>query len=641
VLHLRATRIDEFGAQNSNQCAVGKDVSNSMPFFNFGTWSKTRVDPTRVTTVESRNDPPAATEKENEDADENNVGATPKLLDRPVFMPGDDDGSESHISVMESDSKDTSEVDLRKSCWTCHVDLQQYLYHEHPVLHTPICCLCIKDIEPDDEDACAACGDDDDVELTMCDSCSKGFCRRCLDQCGVPRELGDPWKCPCCDPTAKLSEIQCKETPLAKERTLEDAVHELANAENSKKLSLDQIDRVPEQTEMIHTELEAQGLSGKKLQDAVRAEVAAWETAHQHNIDRLDDLITALQDEIENVHGLDLASFYKTLFPTQERAYATEDLKAAEDAILKNEESLRNQAPTTVLDSEIYEEEIYEDVEELATPDQTFEPSRRTAWSSNKRRPTRESLLRAYEAEQESIAKIQIAKTSDSSDKKIIVEELATLAHDETGRQFSRPKKRRRIENRFPPKLSQPREQSSPNKRESDFAPTQPLTPREDDSPVATTFSPPRSPARHKASDDPVRVAQEVLLPPSLPQSKKNDVRPESETTVPAHRLTSSRQETNESDKVQEASFPELIPARRDMGAFRGSSFVLATVNNRQVTVATHLEKVLKGHQKDGVRFLWNNCLCDWSSDDSPREPGGCILAHNMVGANVQRCASC
>jgi len=57
----------------------------------------------------------------------------------------------------------------------------------------------------------------------------------------------------------------------------------------------------------------------------------------------------------------------------------------------------------------------------------------------------------------------------------------------------------------------------------------------------------------------------------------------------------------------------------------------------KTIAVSTHISKHLKPHQKEGVKFLWNNACSDLAVRTDPtekldeeRDVGGCILAHSM-----------
>ena len=66
----------------------------------------------------------------------------------------------------------------------------------------------------------------------------------------------------------------------------------------------------------------------------------------------------------------------------------------------------------------------------------------------------------------------------------------------------------------------------------------------------------------------------------------------------------------------------------------------------KDIAVAAPIAKLLKPHQIEGIKFMWNNTFCDLLSERSQNEDaaeidrhyaGGCILAHNMgLGKSIQ-----
>jgi hypothetical protein len=52
----------------------------------------------------------------------------------------------------------------------------------------------------------------------------------------------------------------------------------------------------------------------------------------------------------------------------------------------------------------------------------------------------------------------------------------------------------------------------------------------------------------------------------------------------------------------------------------------------RTVTVAEPFVKILKSHQIEGIKFIWENAFSDFEccKDGDSTKVGGCILAHNM-----------
>jgi hypothetical protein len=96
----------------------------------------------------------------------------------------------------------------------------------HPVLHVPICGPCNAQIKDADRTVvdnqiliCVWCGNDNDANLMMCDTCVNSFCFDC-----VSRNFGnteavrvkrlDVWSCFTCAPTPKFLTLQVQEDTL-------------------------------------------------------------------------------------------------------------------------------------------------------------------------------------------------------------------------------------------------------------------------------------------------------------------------------------------------------------------------------------------------------------------------------------------
>jgi hypothetical protein len=82
----------------------------------------------------------------------------------------------------------------------------------------------------------------------------------------------------------------------------------------------------------------------------------------------------------------------------------------------------------------------------------------------------------------------------------------------------------------------------------------------------------------------------------------------------------------------------ELQPL--DSKSFKDSSFVLS--ENPYISIADHFVRHLKPHQKEGIKFMYNNSFADLGCDrtDVSIEIGGCILAHSMGLGKSLACVS-
>jgi hypothetical protein len=82
----------------------------------------------------------------------------------------------------------------------------------------------------------------------------------------------------------------------------------------------------------------------------------------------------------------------------------------------------------------------------------------------------------------------------------------------------------------------------------------------------------------------------------------------------------------------------ELQPL--DSKSFKDSSFVLS--ENPYISIADHFARHLKPHQKEGIKFMYNNSFADLGDDrtDTSIGIGGCILAHSMGLGKSLACVS-
>jgi hypothetical protein len=243
--------------------------------------------------------------------------------------------------------------ELQSKCWKCLVTLKLdntdgefccYAMHTHPLFNVPTCCVCSQEVAAvevdshEDAEWCSGCGlhetDLDDSLLFLCDGtdCYRAFCGTCVAQANGGGHVGakeanrliasdddSPWQCPLCTTPTALQNLQAHMDRLSsadngdKERTVDDVLRELDIVESKKEEceNFEQPECVQDMRNQIREELIAENCQPDELEDEVQAEIDQWLEETQKHEQRLSDLASNLQDELETIHDVDLAKYYK------------------------------------------------------------------------------------------------------------------------------------------------------------------------------------------------------------------------------------------------------------------------------------------------------------------------------------------
>ena len=569
----------------------------------------------------------------------------------------------------------------RKCCWKCAVDLELpdgtfccYAVHAHAVLNVPVCAACadeVADATEDPSNSCAGCaktadqaqGDEEDLVLFCCDApdtdCGRVFCKECVAQAygaanGQARAqaLQDdddetPWLCLACQPPPTLRQLQLSlekgATYNAVPRNLDDVLVELTTVESAKQEceEISTLEKDEEKRREIEEELSG-CLSGGDLEEAVEEELTEWkQVLYKHDL-RLSDTIGSLQDELQTVHNLDLVDLYEKLGLHHRRPVGSEPERRPDWALEADRELDQRSkhglwAPDPCHPS-VYKTSIPTDVEDLDTPKEGIEyanASNESGWHHNLTgKPSEEDIEEALEYEAQEFGLVKPPVISENQDmEEMLAEERQASGTSGNGVRVRRdaykrvrhaPLNQRRRAVVRQPKVAA-REQQEPGLVER---------PRE-----IMVSDLPRDPSSPDVSQSPSSALKEFApltrMLVSSPNSLSDLPRDPSSPDV-SQPPSSALKEFAPSTRILVSS-----PNSPDEGNIFGrSSLVLCsaslkgtkTPTIRTVTVAKPLVKILKPHQVDGLKFIWQNAFSDFahcaSGDHS--KVGGCIIAHNM-----------
>lgn len=586
-----------------------------------------------------------------------------------------------------------------KCCWNCSEPLRQspptsfndddnepylcYAMHSHPVLEYPLCAFCCHQTEQveleSDSLYCSGCGtheaDQDGAILVYCDSdqCKRHFCMTCLikvygggeegeriarQHIGDTKEL---WRCPICDfPNQHQLKLLGKAIhSIAQQdtsRKVEIVLADLEKAEYEKRLCLERMDKIHEETEEIRNEL-SQTFSGKELETEVENEMMNLQELYRKDEFNTSDLVNTLQEELQNDHKISLESVYKHL----ESVYKQEQILLAGDsdnAICELDSNVVEKEPDYVLSANIelaelykllkkqyqqdpdsvkrvfpaniYLEEPYENVEDLCNNFVGDMKITEGGWTGQIR-PKIEEIEKALRMENEDLAKreipIKISVDEEQDEEECTREERVVSGRSdacEIGSVYARSefRVRRKSTNIGSYNLNgvsvvDDRKMT----RSSSFV----LCSKRKFNPESNTATLELQ-SNHATSNELESTKQQAYRANLTTASKSSNNFPESMDT---HSLSFS-------DYLFESSELSLCDNCRLDG---GNGM-------RSVKIATLLSSQLKSFQVMGIKFIWDNCFSDFETkiDGDESLVGGCILAHHMgwyVNCILVFCMSC
>lgn len=572
---------------------------------------------------------------------------------------------------------------LIRSCWKCAVDLAVesgefclYATHAHAVLNVPVCSVCADqvaavdmnmntnmnanidsknddvndDMDMDRSETCAGCAastndeDEDTLVLFCCDRellvdndngdndknvCGRVFCKNCVVQAHgggaigrahaqtLQDDLTGTWFCLACEPPAALQTLQlaleqgecmhhndATTIGVTSPRSVDTILSELCLVETAKREceEMSTTERDEERRLEFVKEL-SESLSGADLEEAVQDELTEWnEMCYKHDL-RLGDTIASLQDELETVHNVDLAACYEKLGLQHRQSQSGTDDRPDWARSADRELDQRRSAPAPdPSHPSVYQASVPTQVEDLDAVDKKDDGDsvgdNGGQWRQLNWKISKDQIDEALEYEAAEFGLDGPPVVNEAQDAR------ETLAEERESSTSSGNGRVRRD------KYQMVRRIPSESKR----CPTE------------------------KA----LSVARLARQEPGLTESP--NIRPEEQR---AHRNSrnletqspsSALKESTPSERSSVASAFSSGGSESDM--FARSSLVLCSPSLkdveklivRTVTVAKPFVKILKPHQIEGIKFIWENSFSDFAycKYGDPTKVGGCILAHNM-----------
>jgi hypothetical protein len=577
------------------------------------------------------------------------------------------------------------------TCHCCHEELEELLRKHRAASNNGH-----GHGDDDDDDTasdfvdCLGCGPTrDQAVVFLCDACPHQFCAECVVRAAVGDldgddevddderqeeiiravEALDPWHCLACKPPPFLKGLQDRLRAHADdEDDGEDSgsgaaaaeKHELTEADLQRKhdkWTQELVECEDEMAEVLH-ELETRD---NKNGDAAVDEKDDDDDEGRRGLERhyncLRHKISRLQENLEDVCNVDLALWYRRVMgikmpAVDDDATPPEEVLTADRAIrqrkaLEDTERLahlRHAAPATLealLDDEYHGlEDLDDDDNEQDAAKGGSSPLQRNVavsdpmlgWRSSYELPNPE-LLQHFRREEDAMLEAR----------HIPVHRVTERFDRQATRIEGRDEKKRRRKPVGAVAFLPPHAEAEIPARTFDAA----------TAPIHGKTSPPLIAAEPDQKARPVPgTVEEDHLPAARPQmngppAAEPEGLPDATTTpgtrAPVGTLAPQNDGSKPTDGDEAAAIQEGRVSMKGNGArlkgdlaeFAGSgALVLNPGAERIVTVSSEIATKLKDHQKEGIKFIWNNSFCDLNQFAPGVEEvdkiHGCLLAHNM-----------
>jgi SNF2 family DNA or RNA helicase len=486
-----------------------------------------------------------------------------------------------------------------------------------------------------DNEACCACGvrvseDDDEEEdrkFFLCDSCPRCMCSSCVAQAHrstnevrrIENDHDGRWECSHCNPPRFLSALQklhlCstesnnvsasgEQVPSEEtRRTVDEILNDLSTAESKKQEVIQKMDdRTTLREEMRQNIREYIGDEDYLSEGDVDLALESWVEDGMEKLQRYDDFISGLHDELEVSHGLDIYKIYQSADDGNETGMSKQRLlyeKADNDEDDDDDPAWKRQA-----DREIRKRE--------AKLNSDFSQAKKKERGNDGSSNHDVGLLDLDE-----------------------IEDLGSIEEDSAAEEYYAPWT-------GPFRIRYGNSSQKTEAAEAEDAILQQSTVK-----VTKVFESDDEKAEKKQKLESTRVRQDVKLqlksrksekkPASKKQSQSSTRRQSSSNfaavTTKRRTIMDGPEENRQvdgmlsDDNLDDNNLGD-VKGRRSLSMFQKSSLVLSV--DPYIAVASELANKLKAHQRQAVQFLFNNCFPDLSISTKSAAPGGAILAHNM-----------
>lgn len=596
--------------------------------------------------------------------------------------------------------------ELAHCCWKCHVPLTStaasltaaaagksvegdqvccYAQHIHELLQTPMCVVCVEQLDArpernnhndDDDDSstspaiCTGCGlvsdDEDDNDCGMvflCDFCPHSFCDRCVVQAYGYRDIvntlqqtgdGEPWHCLLCQPPDAL-------------KTLQEQLQKQQQHQQKRRLQqkLDDTDGSDDEDSHVAGEDEASSQNGNDERPYRRQRRGRKRKRHRQDLfpsrsieDVIGELAVAEDKKKQCLQAMD------TFDPLIKRAIRTElyTKQGLRGSVLQ--ETLREESELWMKEQQ---DHLYRLNDFIATLQDELEVVHDVdiAYCYNDILKLRETIpknipdwVRAADEEIAARKKNEPLPDSDFLDPSAYDEECyddvveiagiddddddmdndhardAGYIHRQGWSRRSKPRKEQirqayeaeqeRVASLQIPKIRTIHEQQDRQECVKEIEEVTCLPGKmmiRSKRRVATTRDRDTNHSTTLGSASPSMHANELRTPSSSSKNRNSDKLDKSKGHEQDPVFLCDTEE--EEEKEDSSCHNKLVSsfANRYKSDLVLSSRPLVFVDQRLV-------KDLKPHQVEGVKFLWRNCFSDLG--DEPGDLGGCILAHNM-----------
>lgn len=561
-----------------------------------------------------------------------------------------------------------------------------------------------EEIEPTDEmEACSLCAVEASDEglkgptLVCCDRCPRTFCLRCIEVLNggdakareyVSKIISDEkdWACPSCDKPSYLNAMQsaflswaneghvqsaddekekdtdssCFEVdPDAETKSIGALIEELNLAEDGLREAEMALEANSERRANAKAEVSAESrrchpeISESDLDHLIESEMEEWSMQWQDHHTCLSSIVVTLQEALE-VRGIDIAAVYKDREENILKSTGSDStdgkepnyIKAAEAELDKRDEAdgfrrgefkgssgYKMDANIAFLDIEDLDRSEVKEIVDINTVEGTIAQLKHLCQQS-KENSGGWATTTVSEADIESFQRRALRKDDEELSRlQIDIRNLERNAHNEKD-DASRERKQRRQESAYRktggPRISiqelslqKAKKKCASRNRKRGYLKRPDQTEQNGAGIGGQKNGDGKKPLKR-------RVALETVSPKSVP------IRPIASAFIPIHSLSRYGDEVD-------IETPEITTP------FEDSNLVLCTIDDaeaksksitKRISVAKPFAEILKQHQIEGVKFMWEKTCSDLLSAEPGTEKidvSGCILAHNMgLGKSIQ-----
>jgi hypothetical protein len=587
------------------------------------------------------------------------------------------------------------------TCHCCHEELEEILRKHRMASNSGHGHGDDDDTTASDSVDCLGCGPArDQAVVFLCDACPHQFCAECVVRAAVGDQLDevddddddkrqkaivnavqalDPWHCLACKPPPFLRDLQDRLRAYADDEDDggEDSgataeKHELTEADLQRKhdqWTQELVECEDEMAAVLH-ELETRdNKAGGAAVDDQDDGVDEDRRGLEGHYNCLRHKISRLQENLEDVCNVDLALWYRRVMGIEmpavdDDAAPPEEVLTADRAIrqrkaLEDKERLANLRHAAPMSLAALLDDEYHGVEDLDDDDNEQDaakggnsPLQRNVavsdpmlgWRSSYELPNPE-LIQHFRREEDALLEarhIPVHRVTERFDRQ------ATRIED-------RDEKNRRRKPvgavAFPP-----HDADAESPARTFGASTAPIHGKTSPPLIAAEPDQKARPVAGSVEEDYVPTARPQMNGPSTAEpSGLPDASTTPGTRAPVGTIAPHNDGLQPTDGDEAAAIQEERVSTKGNGArlkgdsaefARSGALVLNPGAERVVTVSSEIATKLKDHQKEGIKFIWNNSFSDLNQyAPDVEEVGkihGCLLAHNMgLGKFLSRPWSC